>query len=152
MLLRERKAEKFTGERWEPVPFSTLKRGDIFRLFESDGTPVDNSEACVARADAVLQDSVWGIEVQTAPMSSSSREALLCFQADPFKYGAACVLDKPVAEVTKEERSRFKRAAFQFFFWKAPDILRSYIDEGAGVYAEDLKKAFEERATSGEPF
>jgi hypothetical protein len=152
MLLMERKAEKFTGERWEPVVFSDLKRGDIFRLFESDGTPVDGGEACVAHADAVLRDLVWGIEVKSPPMSPSTHEALLCFQADPFKYGAACVLDKPVAEVTKEERHRFKQAAFQFFFWRAPDILRCYIDEGAGVAAEDLKKEFEFRRGQGEPF
>ena len=151
MLLVSRKAEKFTGERWEPISFETLKKGDIFRLFEEDGTAVDGGRASVALGDAYPCGSTWGVEVSSF-VSAEVRETLLRFQDDPFKRGAALVLNKDVNLVTQEERRRFKQAVFCWFYWKAPDIIRSQIDEGAGVEAQMLRDERAERMTQGEPF
>lgn len=35
---------QITGETWTPKHFTELKEGDIFRLFEEDGTPVRDSK------------------------------------------------------------------------------------------------------------
>jgi hypothetical protein len=38
---------------WVPIPFEELKKGHIFRMFESEtGTPVDAGEVCVALCNA----------------------------------------------------------------------------------------------------
>jgi hypothetical protein len=46
---------------------------------------------------------------------------------DPYKAMAAQVLQKPLDEVTKEERQRAKLAFFNAFFVKAPQILTDLI-------------------------
>src|SRR5687767_4732709 len=40
--LLERYAEVLKDSEWVKIPFKDLREGDIFRLFESDGTPVES--------------------------------------------------------------------------------------------------------------
>ncbi len=48
---------------------------------------------------------------------------------DPHRQLAAHVLGKPMNEVTKEERHRFKEAFYVLFHFKGPDIIRNYFDD-----------------------
>jgi len=41
---------------WSQIPFADLKKGQIYRMFEPGGEPVDDGEVCVALGDAQLED------------------------------------------------------------------------------------------------
>jgi hypothetical protein len=52
----QRRTERKNGDTWEPIDFSDLRAGDIFRLFESTGEPVvdpmDDSAEFLSLCDA----------------------------------------------------------------------------------------------------
>jgi hypothetical protein len=69
-LPQDRYAERVnlqTGEHGR-CEFEDLKTGDVFRLFEKDGTSVDGGRVCIARSDA-FQDAkgVWGLQAEPLP-------------------------------------------------------------------------------------
>lgn len=41
---------------WDVIPFASLKKGNLFRLFEPDGTPVSNGDKWIV--GLVPKDSV----------------------------------------------------------------------------------------------
>jgi len=52
---------------WTEVSFEQLLKGDTFRLFESDGTPVIDDEGksiFVATCDPYVYRGVWGINTK----------------------------------------------------------------------------------------
>jgi hypothetical protein len=55
---------------WEEIPFVELKKGHIYRMFDPDGTPVDDGEVSVATSDAQPTDD--GVQenysVQSIPL------------------------------------------------------------------------------------
>ena len=54
--LREDSETLQVAGHWEQIPFTSLEKGHIFRLFEDDGSPVDDGEVSVALGDAYQQD------------------------------------------------------------------------------------------------
>jgi hypothetical protein len=48
---------------WRDVRFEDLKKGDVFRMFEDEGTLVDGDERCTAVSDAYCQFGIWTIKV-----------------------------------------------------------------------------------------
>ena len=65
-----RKAERFNplSKQWEPVDFTTLKKGDRFRMWEPTGEPVyvDHIHELVAQGDAFWSEEAqnWGINAR----------------------------------------------------------------------------------------
>lgn len=62
--------ERFTQRKvnglWEDIKFRELKDGDIFRLFEPDGTPVVDKDIAVftTTCDAFLnEDNIWTVNI-----------------------------------------------------------------------------------------
>lgn len=53
------------------------------------------------------------------------RELRPLFDKDPYRAGAAWVLGKPPAEVTPEERHRFKLAAYLFLHSRGADVINN---------------------------
>jgi len=65
---QDRRAEKFIDGAWCPVPFEGLRKGDVFRVFEPDGTPVDEGLSARALTDAVRDEhGVWGLQCVHLP-------------------------------------------------------------------------------------
>jgi hypothetical protein len=54
MNLNCRRVEIITEGAWSRVDFQDIKAGNVFRLFEDTGEPVDNGQMCVALADAAM--------------------------------------------------------------------------------------------------
>lgn len=50
-----------TGEKKD---FSTIKRGDKFRVFNPDNSPVEGGRIFTASSDAILHDGVWRIRME----------------------------------------------------------------------------------------
>lgn len=50
---------------WVVVPFASIKQGDVFRLFEEDGEPVDLGQVSFAMTDAEPGD-VWAVMCEPA--------------------------------------------------------------------------------------
>jgi hypothetical protein len=48
---------------WAQVKFSDLRQGDVFRLFEPDGEPVEDGQEFTCCSDAYF-DGVWGVKVE----------------------------------------------------------------------------------------
>jgi hypothetical protein len=48
------------------MEFPDMVRGDLFRLYDQDGTPVDGGEVHVADSDAFERDELWGIKSHPA--------------------------------------------------------------------------------------
>jgi len=63
----KRKVEVFTDDGWEEIEFENLKVNDIFRMFESDGEPVEGekgSHIFIAKSNPYLtEEDVWTIKV-----------------------------------------------------------------------------------------
>lgn len=47
------------GACWSRLGFDQLRAGDVFRLFETDGTPVDGGQVCIALENA--RDAARGV-------------------------------------------------------------------------------------------
>ncbi|NIV98803.1 hypothetical protein GWN26_06485 [Candidatus Saccharibacteria bacterium] len=50
-----------THSRWENCKFEDLKIGDIFKLFDPDGSPVIDDGYCIAASEPYETDGVMGI-------------------------------------------------------------------------------------------
>lgn len=66
------------GKRWVEVPFESLVKGDIFRLFESDGSRVPGGPWKVTSEVAVEVDHLgnWGVSADPLDLESLSILAL----------------------------------------------------------------------------
>lgn len=51
-----RKVERYRDGKWVECKFKDLITGDIFRMFEPDGTEVDGGEQSIACSDAEYDD------------------------------------------------------------------------------------------------
>lgn len=57
-----RKAKRQVSGEWVDCAFEDLKKGDIFKVFEDDDTPIDSGQAYLASCDAFLDPrKVWTI-------------------------------------------------------------------------------------------
>lgn len=79
---KRRRCEILVRGKWEQIHFKDMLPGDLFRLFEPDGTPVDDGEVSVA-ASAVREEGEdnWGVQQEPAgrvmsPGSSVGSERL----------------------------------------------------------------------------
>ncbi len=63
----KRRVEIFTGVSWEEIEFEHLKTGDMFRMFELDGAPVEDDEGnriFVAVSEPFLtEENIWAVKV-----------------------------------------------------------------------------------------
>jgi len=62
---QDRTAQVFREGAWIDIPFREIEKGDTFRLFERDGSPVEGATACLAMDDpkpTPANEKVWGIE------------------------------------------------------------------------------------------
>ncbi len=59
---------------------------------------------------------------------------------DPYAAGAAFVFEKPLAEVTKAERERFKWAFIRAFHLRAPALVTSMFDYSDRLIVELQKR------------
>ena len=60
-----RLVEKYAGGNWFKIDFDSLKKDDIFRMFESTGEPVVGSEgdtAWICLSDAFEYKETYGVE------------------------------------------------------------------------------------------
>jgi len=57
------------GEMWVEVAFGSLKKGDLFRMYESDGTPVRDrgTDQFIATSDAYYETNIDGHAVKYEP-------------------------------------------------------------------------------------
>lgn len=62
MIEPTRTAEVLVAGHWQAIPFKDLKEGDIFRLFEEDGTAVDDGEIYEAETSAYVNDGLLTIK------------------------------------------------------------------------------------------
>lgn len=64
--LRMRRTEVQRPDGWTAVPFETIRIGDVFRMFESDGTPVDGGAVfeCVSDPVPCEPGENWGMAVE----------------------------------------------------------------------------------------
>ena len=51
---------------WKRMEFPELERGDLFRLYEDDGTPVDGGEVHIADAEPFERESLWAVKAHLA--------------------------------------------------------------------------------------
>lgn len=75
-MVKLRKVEIKDDDKWKEISFSELKKGDIFRLFESDGTPVKdlyNRTEFLADTNAYMSD-----EVKQYTIEIDSEEVIKC--------------------------------------------------------------------------
>lgn len=63
-MSRIRKCERLVKGKWKDVPFDKLQRGDIFHLFDPDGTPVDGGEICICLDNPFYtsETKIWGVK------------------------------------------------------------------------------------------
>ena len=59
-----RSAEVLQNNEWTKVAFENLKEGDVFRLFEEDGSDVDGGEICKATSAPFEDDDVITIKCE----------------------------------------------------------------------------------------
>jgi len=59
-LTDTRKAQVLIGGYWEDMPFMMLDAGDVFRLFEEDGSDVDGGQVCIAQGCATREPDGLG--------------------------------------------------------------------------------------------
>lgn len=52
----DRRAEILVAGYWKEWPFGEMREGDVFRMFEQDGTPVDDGQIC--RVDGPIHETV----------------------------------------------------------------------------------------------
>lgn len=66
--LFERKVARVKGNSWEAIRFEDLKEGDLFRIWEFNGTPVTykGSGLLYAISNAKEVPGTWGVEVKPA--------------------------------------------------------------------------------------
>lgn len=61
-----RRTEIFVDGKWKESDFEKIRAGDVFRLYESTGEPVEdekgNSEF-VAKTDAYIKDGTYAVDV-----------------------------------------------------------------------------------------
>lgn len=64
--MADRKFEKFENDVWSEVVFENIKKGDRFRSFEPNGTPVESGRIYKAlsdtREDGSIQVALRGME------------------------------------------------------------------------------------------
>lgn len=53
-VMRERRTERLEGNKWKPIPFSEIKKGDTFRLFDDGDDPFEIGKPYEASGDAFL--------------------------------------------------------------------------------------------------
>ena len=88
MPLTTRKCEKLVDGRWVPFVFDDLKRGDTFRLFESDdgsAVLVDGKAELYALSDAYQDKTGWAIDVYSPLPTPQVSERSVFFLK--FDYG-----------------------------------------------------------------
>lgn len=56
----ERKLELLLDGTWVPFEMQNLDIDDVFRLFEPDGTPVDDGQMWIVLKLPYFSDGVWG--------------------------------------------------------------------------------------------
>jgi hypothetical protein len=61
--MKLRKVQVFKDDNWEDTEVQSLKKGDRFRMFEEDGTPVvwDVKTEFIASSNPTTVNGVWGI-------------------------------------------------------------------------------------------
>lgn len=67
MVPGTRYARAYRGSGWtDKLSLSSLNEGDVFAIFEEDGTRIQNERASVFRATKApsLKGGVWGIEAE----------------------------------------------------------------------------------------
>lgn len=69
-MIKLRKVEIKDNDEWKEISFSELKKGDTFKMFESDGTPVKdlyNRTEFLATTNAYMSDEVkqYTIEIDS---------------------------------------------------------------------------------------
>jgi len=58
-----RTAEVLVNGYWQNMTFQRIGKGDVFRLFEEDGSPVDHGQVCIAEEPArASKDGVYGVK------------------------------------------------------------------------------------------
>lgn len=57
-MAQVRRFDKGAGDYWETIPFMDMRKGDRFRLVESDGELADGGEEMIADSDPYLSDGV----------------------------------------------------------------------------------------------
>jgi len=58
----ERIVERLEGNDWVPCKFMSLKKGDIFKLFDSGEDPIETGNPNIATSDAYIgQNQIWEI-------------------------------------------------------------------------------------------
>jgi hypothetical protein len=66
-LMKRRRIERKIGTNWEAVEMKDLRDGDVFRSFESDGTPVSGGGGKVLGSPFITvnenNEEVWTVEV-----------------------------------------------------------------------------------------
>ena len=60
----DRRVERVDGATYVPIEFEEIKKGDAFRMFEPDGTPVDGGRVIIADGDAFFDGQTWGIQAK----------------------------------------------------------------------------------------
>ena len=59
----ERKVERLSRQgTWEEIPFQALTEGDLFKMTEADGTPVDGGQICIADSRPFPTEATFGIQ------------------------------------------------------------------------------------------
>jgi hypothetical protein len=129
--IKLRRCERFRGDSWSEVDLKDIKTGDVFRMFEADGTLEHGCEGNIAEGDAFLTNGVWGVKCRPTPAQELknlqmlvpvAEEALafiLQFAEPSPMYGGFHGGDPrdftPDPEVTKpEEIEAWKKACDEF--------------------------------------
>jgi len=58
-----RRVEVLKKGNWIRCELSDLKKGNVFRMFESDGTPVAGGKQFTALSDPYVDNGIWTIKV-----------------------------------------------------------------------------------------
>lgn len=56
----ERRTERLEGNDWVVCPFMKLKKGDVFRQFDDDDTPIETGDPFIATSDAFFGQNQIG--------------------------------------------------------------------------------------------
>jgi len=63
--MKERRTERLEGNKWKPIPFSEIKMGDTFRLFDDGDDPFEVGRPYEAGSDAFLNpNGIYAVYVE----------------------------------------------------------------------------------------
>jgi len=106
----ERKVERLSRQgTWEEIPFQALTEGDLFKMTEADGTPVDGGQICRADSRPFPTEATFGIQCHPHDGqfgTPADEETMTTENKTPANWPAGLKMADEISKLVKEGLSQ----------------------------------------------